>query len=196
MNPLVLLLPILMIASWARIVRPGQAVEGRTVLVVRMPLLARLRMQAAPIVLTLTVGLALAVGNAMPWAALLAPILSSVLLVVVPVRYHLTDLGIRRGWTGFRRWTEFAGVRRAPGGARLLGVQRSRGMHVWLSDSRGDDEFLQYLRETVRDAYKGRRVMAFPTSARPSGSGGDAPPESMSSVAAFSGDGTTGHDLP
>lgn len=191
MNPLLVLLPILILASWARIVRPGPPVEGRTVLVVPMPLLARMRMHAVPVALTLIAGCALVVGRAMPWLGLLVPLVSGLLLVLMPVRYHLTNAGIRRGWTGFRRWTEFAAVRRAPGGARLLGVQRSRGMHVWLSGSRGDDEFLHYLRETVRNAYKGRHVVEFPAPARQAGSGGDAPPESLSSrVAAFSGDGS------
>ena len=28
-------------------------------------------------------------------------------------------------------------------------------MHIWLSGSRGDDEFLHFLRQTLKDAYKG-----------------------------------------
>ena len=49
-------------------------------------------------------------------------------------------------------------MRRAPGGARLIGVPKSRGMHIWLSGSRGDDEFLQFLRQTLKIAYKGTSV--------------------------------------
>lgn len=181
MNPLVLLLPLIIFLTWARLIRPGNRVEGRTLIIVPLPLLARLRMHALPIALSVLVGSLLAGADLMPWLGLVAPVLSGVLLLLIPVRYTLTDTGIRLGWADFRRWTEFAAVRRAPGGARLVGAPRSRGFHIWLSASRGDDEFLQFLRETVRNAYKGARIVEFsapvPTAA-PSDAAPHEPPSS------------------
>jgi hypothetical protein len=76
-------------------------------------------------------------------------------LVAVPVAYTLTDEAIALGRTAPRRWTEFGGVGRRPGGARLQGIAGARGMTIWLSDSRGDDEFVLLLRQLVRGSYKG-----------------------------------------
>jgi len=164
MNPLVLLLPLIIFLAWIRLVRPGfNKLPGTTIMVVPLPLLARIRMHAAPTLVALGLGLWLAVRGDVPWWVVLVPIVSSACLIAIPVRYTLTDDGIRLGWTSFRRWTEFAGVRRAPGGAKLAGVQKTFGMHIWLSGSRGDDEFLQFLRQTVKNAYKGRSgVIPFP----------------------------------
>ncbi len=196
MSPLVLILPLIIALTWVRLFRPGHRVEGTTLVVVPLPLLARLRMHAVPIVLSLIVGFALAMMDLMPWLGLIAPVLSSALLVLIPVSYTLTDAGIRLGWTEFRRWTEFAAVRRAPGGARLIGVQRARGLHVWLSGSRGDDEFLQFLREILRNAYKGTRVIPFtPKTARTMASSDAGADSTSTHIAAFSADGTGTRDL-
>lgn len=164
MNLLILLLPLVIGFTWARLVRPGfNALQGTPILIVPLPLLARIRMHAVPALVAMGLGCWLAVSDALPWWALLFPGLSNTLLVAVPVKYTLTEVGIRLGWTSFRRWTEFAGVRRATGGARLQGVQKRMGMHIWLSGSRGDDEFLQFLRRTVRNAYQGKSsVVPFP----------------------------------
>lgn len=157
MNVFLLLLLLVIGLTWARLVRPGfNRLHGTLTLVVPLPLLARLRMHALPATFALLLAGILVVRGDVPWWAMLAPILSNVLLVAIPVKYTLTNEGIRLGWTSFHRWTGFAGVRRAPGGARLVGVQRTFGLHIWLSGSRGDDEFLQYLRQTVRNAYQGR----------------------------------------
>lgn len=197
MNPLVLLLPLLICLTWARLYRPGNRVEGTILVAVPLPLLARLRMHAAPIALSVAVGCALALADQMPWLGLGAPVISGVLLVLIPVRYTLTDTGIRLGWAKFHRWTEFAAVRRAPGGARLVGAQRSRGFHIWLSASRGDDEFLHFLRETVRNSYKGARITTFPTpvpSATPSDAVTHEPPSSH--LAAFTAERSGPPDAP
>lgn len=164
MNPFVLLLPLVIGLTWARLIRPGfNALQGTTIRVVTLPLLARIRMHAVPALAALVLALWFAVRGDLPWWTVLVPVVSSALLVAIPVRYTLTDTGIRLGWTSFHRWTEFAGVRRAPGGARLVGVQRKMGLQIWLSGSRGDDEFLQYLRHTVRNAYQGKSgVIPFP----------------------------------
>jgi len=164
MSLLVLLLPLVIGLTWARLIRPGfNRLQGTPILIVPLPLLARLRMHAIPaLIVLLLAGFLIARGD-LPWWAMLVPIVSNVLLVSIPVKYTLTSEGIRLGWTSFHRWTEFAGVRRAPGGARLVGVQRKFGMQIWLSGSRGDDEFLQYLRQTIRNAYQGRaNVIPFP----------------------------------
>jgi hypothetical protein len=196
MNLLVFLLPLIIALTWVRLFRPGHQLEGTTLLVVPLPFLARLRMHLAPIVLSLIIGGMLVLLDLMPWFGLIAPLVSTALLLLIPVSYTLTDMGIRLGWTEFRRWTEFAGVRRAPGGARLLGVQRSRGLHIWLSGSRGDDEFLHFLRETVRNAYKGTRIMSFPARTQPvapaSESGSESPP---AHIVAFSGEGHGTRDI-
>ncbi len=122
-----------------------------------IPILARARMHLASGTSALAVAVILAIAGTAPWWILAAPLFSYGLLLLLPIKYTLTDAGIRLGATEFRRWTEFAAVRRAPGGARLIGVQRGRGMHVWLSGSRGDDEFILFLKKTLQDAYKGGR---------------------------------------
>lgn len=196
MNLLAILLPLIIALTWIRLFRPGHRLEGTTLLVVPLPFLARLRMHVVPITLALVVGSILVFLDAMPWQGMIAPVVSSALLLLIPVQYTLTDVGIRLGWTEFRRWTEFAAVRRAPGGARLLGVQRSRGLHIWLSGSRGDDEFLQFLRETVRNAYKGTRILTFPAPPSRVTNATDGGPESPAShIVAFSGEGGGTRDI-
>jgi hypothetical protein len=162
MNPLVLILAGLIVFTWARWVRPSRSSpQGRSIATVPIPMLARARMHLVPGAMALVVAVALAVTDSAPWWIVVVPALSYGLLLLVPIRYVLTDAGIRLGPTEFRRWTEFAAVRRAPGGARLIGVQRGRGMHVWLSRSRGDDEFILFLKKTLQNAYKGARGEAF-----------------------------------
>jgi hypothetical protein len=164
MHPLAFLLPIIIVLTWLRLVRPGlNRLQGRVMLEMPLPLLARLRMHAVPSALALGIGIFLVVDGALPTWSLAIPVLSDLLLLLIPVKYTLTDQGIRLGLGAFHRWTEFTGVRRAPGGARLLGMQRRPGFHIWLSGSRGDDEFLQYLRQTIKGAYKGTgTVIPFP----------------------------------
>jgi len=165
MNYLMLVLPLVLILTWARMYRPGRnTLEGQKIVVVPIPILARIRMNLVPGVLALAIAAVLAVLDVLPWWVLLIPAVSDVLLVLLPVQYTLTSVGIRIGWTEFRRWTEFAAVRRAPGGARMIGMQRGRTMHIWLSGSRGDDEFIHFLKQTIRGAYKGDvTVIPFPT---------------------------------
>ncbi len=164
MNPFVLLLPLVIALTWARLIRPGfNALQGTPIRIVSLPLLARMRMHAVSALLALVLAAWFAIRGDVPLWTFLVPLLSNVLLVAIPVRYTLTDRGIRLGWTSFHRWTEFAGVRRAPGGARLVGVNRKMGLQIWLSGSREDDEFLQFLRQTVRNAYQGKSsVIRFP----------------------------------
>lgn len=156
----------IILLSWLRVVRPfGTRLEGEPFVVVPMPLLARIRMHALPGIAGTVIALVLTFTSSVPLWLLAAFLLSFIAFLVLPVRYTLTPIGIRRGWSTFRRWTEFAGVARTPGGALLKGVNGSRSMRVWLSRSRGDDEFLQLLRQTIKDAYKGDyrpEVVVFP----------------------------------
>lgn len=186
MDLLVLLLPLIIALAWARLFHPGHRIEGATLLVVPLPFLARLRMHTVPIAASIAVGTLLALLDLMPWWGILAPLISGVLLLAIPVNYTLTTVGIRLGLKRFRRWTEFAAVRRSPGGASLVGVQRSRGLHIWLSGSRGDDEFLHFLRETVKNAYKGEHITSFPAPGRSTGHMPEAGSESH--IAAFTAD--------
>src|SRR5688500_166961 len=136
MSYFVYLLPIVIGLTWIRLIRPGvNALEGSTIMVFPMPLLARIRMHLLPSVVALAMTVALVADNRVPLWTLAIPMVSTLLLLAMPVTYTLTSLGIRLGWTSFRRWTEFAGVRRAPGGARLVGGHKARDMRIWLSGS-------------------------------------------------------------
>lgn len=170
----VLLLPIAIAFTWLRLIRPGaNRLQGSPLLEVPLPLLARIRMHLLPATLALGIGLILVYQQYLPLWSLAIPIASDLLVFALPVKYTLTDQGIRLGFGAFRRWTEFVGVRRAPGGARLQGMQRQPGLHIWLSGSRGDDEFLQFLRQTIKSAYKGSSsVIPFPVArVQPTGEG-------------------------
>lgn len=132
------------------------AADGETVRRVSVPVLARLRMHRAPGIALSLIGLAGVAGRYIHVWTLIVVALALATVIAVPVRYHLTDEMVRFAWTRPRRWTEFGGVSRRRDGARLQGISRSRGMVVWLSDSRGDDEFVLLLRRLVRGAYKGQ----------------------------------------
>lgn len=154
------LLAILILLSWARVARPWNlSVSGRVIHDAQLPLLARLRMHFVACTVVLATAVALVIIGDLPWWGPFAALASNLALVLLPIRYTLTSLGVRCGWTPFRRWTEFAGVSRAPGGARLQGVTGSRDMRIWLSGSRGDDEFLLLLRRLITRAYKGQNVL-------------------------------------
>jgi hypothetical protein len=155
-----MLLSILILVSWLRVARPGNMrISGDVIHDARMPLLARLRMHAVPGGLALLAAIVFWLRWDLPWWGAIAALVSTVALVAMPIRYTLTTLGIRSGWTPFRRWTEFAGVSRAPGGARLQGVAGVRDKRIWLSGSLGDDEFVALLRQMIKGAYKGTNVL-------------------------------------
>ncbi len=155
-----IILIALMALPWLRLARPGGGAPlGRVIHVHSVPLLARVRMHLAPAIVVLLGAVALVVFGDLPWWGVVIAIASQVALVACPVSYVLTELGIRMGWTRFRRWTEFAGVSRAPGGVRLQGVAGARDRRIWLSRSRGDDEFVALLRRMIKDAYKGQNIL-------------------------------------
>jgi hypothetical protein len=137
------------------LVRPWRIHErGPVIRREAVTLLGRLRMLWRP--LLMLVGLAVAgwrLGYASAWA-IGAVFLGSLALVAAPVAYTLTPEGIRLGRLPLRRWTEFAGVARRRWSVRLPGVG-ARGMTVWLSGDRDDDEFVLLLRQLVRGSYQG-----------------------------------------
>lgn len=155
-----LLLSILILVFWLRIARPSSfAIQGRVIHDARVPLLARLRMHAAATVVVLVTALAMSIFWDLPWWGGGVAIVAMAGLVALPIRYTLTVVGIRCGWTPFRRWTEFGGVSRSPGGVRLQGVAGARDMRVWLSGSRGDDEFVLLLQRMITGGYKGKNML-------------------------------------
>jgi hypothetical protein len=159
MLPFIILIA-LMALPWLRIARPGgRAISGRVIHTHPVPLLARMRMHLVPAVIVLLGAVGLVVFRDLPWWGIAVALASVVVLVATPIQYTLTTIGIRLGMTRFRRWTEFAGVSRAPGGARLQGAAGARDRRIWLSGSRGDDEFLALLRRMIRNAYKGQNVL-------------------------------------
>lgn len=165
---LLVLLVFSLIFAWLRLMRPfDMRAGGNSLLTISLPLLARMRMHALPAIVGIAIALLLVLVYHLPvWIAGL-PVLSFGLLSGIPTRYALTDHGIRLGWTPFRRWTEFAGVTRARGRARLQGVHGSRSMRIWLSGSRGDDEFLHLLKNFIKNGYKGENtthIVSFATS--------------------------------
>lgn len=161
---LTVLVPLTILISWLRMFGVGSwNIDGTVIGTMPIPLLARIYMHAVPSGIAILVTIAAVVTGALPWWVLLAPILSAAALVALPLKYTLTEKGIRRTFGGFRRWTEFAGVERAYGGARLKSLRKSPPARIWLSGSRGDDEFLQLMRTLIRNAYQGRsEVPSFP----------------------------------
>ena len=151
-----LLLLISPILAFARVYVPWAAPPpGALVRRTRLPLLARLRLHRPSVVVVAVLAAAgLAAGAAHAWAVV-ATMAALVLVLAIPVTCTLTDEGIAVGRRRFRRWTEFGGVARRPGGARLQGGAGSRGLMIWLSGSRDDDEFVLLLRQLVRGSYKG-----------------------------------------
>ena len=134
----------------------GERASGNLVARESLSVLGRLRMHGPSVGLVFVASVVLlALGQIGPLTLLLVTALLA-LLLALPVRYTMTSQGIRAAWTPFRRWTEFGGVARRPGGVRLQGVAGARPLTVWLSGGRDDDEFVLLLRQLVRGSYKGR----------------------------------------
>lgn len=155
MNTIALLLIFLSLVLFARVWTPwGARPSGVVVLRQPLSLYGRLRMHGLPAALLLGAALlALFAGLVDAWAVLAVAALLA-LVLAAPMRYTLTAQGIQAGQTSFRRWTEFGGVARRPGGVRLQGVAGARPLTVWLSGGREDDDFVLLLRQLVRGSYK------------------------------------------
>jgi hypothetical protein len=156
-NAVVLIVILATLGLFARVWVPwGEPAAGRLVRREPLSLLARLRMHgpAAALIWAASV-ICLAFGWIGPYTVLSITGLLA-LLFALPMTYTLTSQGIRAGWTPFRRWTEFGGVARRPGGVRLQGVAGASPLTVWLPGGRDDDDFVLLLRQLVRGSYKGQ----------------------------------------
>ncbi len=129
--------------------------RGALIRRVPLPLLARLRMHGVPAALLLAEATAGWAFGLLPPVSIALVALTVVGFLLLPAAYTLTSEGIALGRHGFRRWTEFGGVARRAGGARLQAVGGRRGMTVWLGGSRDDDDFVLLLRRLVRGSYQG-----------------------------------------
>ncbi len=156
-NSLVVIFMMVTLALFARVWVPwGAGVSGNLVRQEPLSILARLRMHGpAAIAIWVAAVVCLALGWIGPYTVLTVTGLLA-LLFVLPVSYTLTSQGIRAGWTPFRRWTEFGGVARRPGGVRLQGVAGAPPLTVWLPGGREDDDFVLLLRQLMRGSYKGQ----------------------------------------
>jgi hypothetical protein len=156
-NAITLILLAVTLALFFRVWVPwGERASGNLVGRETLSVLGRLRMHGPSVGPLFGASLVLLVlGKIGPLTLLLVTALLA-LLLALPVRYTMTSRGIRAAWTPFRRWTEFGGVARRPGGVRLQGVAGARPLTVWLSGGRDDDEFVLLLRQLVRGSYKGR----------------------------------------
>lgn len=156
-NSVVLIFMVATLALFARVWVPwGAGVTGNLVRQEPLSILARLRMHGpAALAVWVAAVVALILGWIGPYTVLAVTGLLA-LLFALPVTYTLTSQGIRAGWTPFRRWTEFGGVVRRPGGVRLQGVAGASPLTVWLPGGREDDDFVLLLRQLVRGSYKGQ----------------------------------------
>jgi hypothetical protein len=156
-NSVVLVFMLATLALFTRVWVPwGAGVSGNRVRQAPLSALARLRMHGpAALAIWGAAVVCLALGWVGPYTVLSVTGLLA-LLFALPVGYTLTSQGIRAGWTPFRRWTEFGGVARRPGGVRLQGVAGAPPLTVWLPGGREDDDFVLLLRQLVRGSYKGQ----------------------------------------
>lgn len=154
------LLPLVPLAIWGLLTgwTPSQT-EGESLMVFHISLLARVKMIATPMVFGLVVILVTAVVGNATWLGLAALGVVFMVLISIPISYHLTTAGIRVGKGQFRRWTEFAGLRRSPSGVTLVGGPRAASYPIFLSGDRGDDEFVLTLKNLILDSYKGKATV-------------------------------------
>lgn len=170
-----LLLILIAAALFLRVWLPwGEPVSGNLVRREPLSLLGRLRLHGPLAALILVVVIVLLALGRVRVESVLVVFALQALLLALPLRYTVTSRGIRFAWTPFRRWTEFGGVARRPGGVRLQGVADARPLTVWLSGGRDDDEFVLLLRQLVRGSYKGQ-LGPEAGAARPNGAPGAAP---------------------
>lgn len=150
-------LPLLPLVAWLLTMGFSPAsTEGDLLYAVPLPLLARIKMFALPFVMGAAVFVVLAVIADVVWLGLILLLAAFAVVVAVPVSYKLTSRGIRTGRGPFRRWTEFAGVRRSRRGALLVGSQRAPNYPIYLSGGREDDEFVHTLKNLILESYKGK----------------------------------------
>lgn len=151
------ILPLVPLAVWYLLVRWSPAkTEGEQLLIVPIPVLARAKMVTLPFILGVSAIAITAIVADARWGSVGLLLVLTVVLLAIPANYTLTTVGIRNGRGPFRRWTEFAGVRRSPSGCVLVGGQRATSYPIFLSGNREDDDFVVTLKNLVLDSYKGK----------------------------------------
>jgi hypothetical protein len=156
-NSVAFILIAVALALFLRVWTPwGERASGNLVSQQALSLFGRLRMHGPAALALWLVAIVMLVSGRIGWPTALLVTALLLLLVSLPVRYTMTSRGIRAAWTPFRRWTEFGGVSRRPGGVRLQGVAGARPLTIWLSGGRDDDDFVLLLRQLVRGSYKGQ----------------------------------------
>lgn len=155
-----MILPAIPLLAWLLLVGwSSDTTEGEVLLRVPVSVLARLKMLWLPFGVSGLLQLIGLVTGRVGWRVVVIYVVVMVTILAIPISYTLTTVGIRAGRGVFRRWTEFAGVRRSPSGAVLQGVQRARSYPIYLSGNREDDEFVLTLKHLIQDSYKGRATV-------------------------------------
>lgn len=150
------ILPFLPLAAWVLLVGwSANKTEGEELLRFPVPLLARLKMLSTAYIAGFIFLMVSVFSGKVSWWVLPILLALYVVLLAIPTCYTLTTAGIRTGKGRFRRWTEFAGVRRSPFGAMLVGGQKQANYPIFLSGGREDDDFVLTLKNLVRNSYKG-----------------------------------------
>ena len=154
---LTIIIALLPMAIWATLIAwSPTSTEGELLVTMPITLYARLKMIALPAVLGLGIAMITTLLRSMPIWALGLVLFVHIVALSIPISYTLTSSGIRAGYGQFRRWTEFAGVRRSRTGALLQGAQGKQSYPIFLSGGPDDDEFMLTLKNLVRDSYKGK----------------------------------------
>lgn len=132
--------------------------EGTLLMRIHLPLYARLKLLAPAIALAIAASIvAILTGPMRLWHVVIV-VAIHIGTLFIPLTYTLTTSGIKPGLGSFRRWTEFAGVRRSTAGALCQGVDGKPGLQVVLTGGPIDDDIVLSLRNLIRDGYKGKSI--------------------------------------
>lgn len=153
------LLPLVPLLIWLLTVALSPTrIEGDVLLKVPIPVLARVKMVALPFTAGVVLIAVIALTTNAHWLSVFMLLGTFAVVLCIPINYTLTTAGIRSGKGRFRRWSEFAGVRRFAAGAILQGGPRSSSYPIFLSGHREDDELILTLKNLILDSYKGTVV--------------------------------------
>jgi hypothetical protein len=112
----------------------------------KVPLRARIRIQRFNAYVFVGLMILAAIGGWLSAPFELFALALAMIVMLLPVRYTLTDEGVVLGRTAVRRWVEFSGMELKPGHVRLKGAGDWRDMEVWLPRSGEDDAVIALLR--------------------------------------------------
>lgn len=125
--------------------RPGNAL----IPAFKVPLRARIRIQRFNAYAFVGLMILAAVSGWLTGPFELFALALAFVVMLLPVRYTLTDEGIVLGRTAVRRWAEFSGMELKAGRVRLKGADDWRDMDVWLPRSGEDEAVIALLRRRV-----------------------------------------------